>query len=102
MAAEAGKMTKYSNYMGAQYMRTHLVPFVVEATGRLGKKATEFVDSWSGLAGPGQQPDEKQAKVRRFFFSRVSVGVAKYNARMIQFYRRSSQMIQYDFDVLSH
>ena len=99
-AAEASKIAKYSNHMGMESTASQFVPFVVEATGRLGKKASEFIDRWSGITGPGQHPDERQAKARRFFLSRVSVIVAKYNARMIQFYRESSRLVHYDHDVI--
>ena len=85
--AEEGKMQEYSQYMGADNANHRVIPFGLESSGRLGPRATAFIDTLSDLTGPHQAANSKRARSRRFFMNRMNVILARFNARMMAEYR---------------
>jgi len=77
--AEAEKAAKYSLHVPPQ----SFVPFVVEATGRLGARAAEFIEALC----PTTSEDPSMAKARQFFMRRLSVTTQSFNAELVRAYR---------------
>ena len=64
------------------------VPFVIEATGRLGTQATDFIEEMSDLRKEAfNLPDEGIANIRRYFLRTVNATIIKGNAQIIRKFR---------------
>jgi len=82
--AETEKVAKYARLVPLQ----SFVPFVVEATGRLGKRATEFIESLC----PSSSDNPSMDKARQFFMRRLAVTVQSWNAELVRAYRDSVEV----------
>jgi len=68
----------------------NFIPFVLEATGRLGPAAVKFIDSVSGIK---HAPDPQVKKQRNFFLQRLSAILIKDNSRHLRNYRNNSKRL---------
>lgn len=84
--AEANKLVKYTEVKAAKApnVELSLIPFVMEATGRMGPAADAFLDRLSKTTGLA---DESLKTKRNFFLSRLSVCMARGNAALLREYR---------------
>ena len=64
------------------------IPFVIEATGRLGTQATDFIEEMSDLRKEAfNLPDDNLANIRRYFLRAVNATIIKGNAQIIRKFR---------------
>ena len=77
--AEADKRRQYRHTLETLGLREDaLVPFVVEATGRLGTAAQEFLSRLSTL--PGRRPSPEVEPTLKFMLMSIAVSIARGNA----------------------
>lgn len=69
------------------------IPFVMETTGRMSKVAADFIDSVTGLGGSAIIPDLAKRSARKFFLQRLSVIMARNNARLVKAYESHTHLL---------
>ena len=69
------------------------IPFIMETTGRMSKVAADFIDSVTGLGGSAVLPDLAKRSARKFFLQRLSVIMARNNARLVKTYESHTHLI---------
>lgn len=70
-----------------------VIPFILEASGRLGPAASKLVDHISDLDDLVETPDRKKKYLRKFFFGRLSVHLIKGNAYLFKRYCDNSTYV---------
>ena len=84
---EARKINKYKAFLPPG-QETRFIPFVLEASGRLGERAEAFIDELAGLSkGPFTTTNPHTAECRRYFQKAVQAAMVKGNYKIIQKYR---------------
>jgi hypothetical protein len=95
--AEGMKVAKYrrsyNERNGLKRVADNMVPFALEVTWTLRKKALEFVDTLAKIKDVMHQNNPHLAWARRFFLNRVSVICAKIRAMMVMV---SQAVVKYD------
>jgi len=95
---EIRKRSKYEEFVPTPD-EFRFVPFVVEATGRLGYKASEFIDSQADLGKKEfTEADEEKAKTRRYMLRAINAAVVRGNARIIRKFRMQTVPPSFDQD----
>jgi hypothetical protein len=82
---ENDKLSKYRNKY-TEEVSNRVVPFVVEATGRLGPRASAFIKEWSGI-GNDNFPEAAKARAleaRPFFLARLAKVLVMGNHLLLQ------------------
>jgi len=80
------KIAKYVTEGGLEM--DNFIPFVVEATGSIGKRGQEWIDDLTQVAGVA---DERLQKIRNQYLSALSIAVIRGNHKHLEEYRRTSQ-----------
>jgi len=84
---ELRKRSKYEKFLPTPD-DFRFIAFVVEATGRLGTKASEFLDSMTGLdKEPFALTDREIAHIRRYLVHVINAAIIRGNARIIRKFR---------------
>jgi hypothetical protein len=84
--AEKKKFQKYIGRYGEDF-RSHLVPFGIEATGRLGPEATKFLEDLTKDISDNDAKKEVQ-KARALLARRMAATLVIYNGSLLSAYRR--------------
>jgi len=83
-ASQVYKYTKsYRRDNGLERISNNLIPFALEATGTLGKKAEEMVRQMAQFQQVIPQANSKLQWARRFFLNRVSIICARARADLV-------------------
>jgi len=101
VAAELGEASKDQKHK--EYIETHdgsnvFIPYVVESSGRNGKRARQFLDYMFGVSssptgvGPRTHIDEVNARKRQHFNKHIIVLMARSVARMNRSYRERARV----------
>ena len=89
--AEKGKFQKNVQRYG-ELIRSELVPFAMEASGRLGEAAMKFLDDLSkNLADNDEKKAEKKA--RSLLARRIAATLVIYNGSLMASFRRRSDEV---------
>ena len=77
------KDKEYLKSFSADTVSSHLVPFAVESTGRLGNTARSFVDKICRIRGVLYARDQQLRNERLYFMRRLSTAIQHWNSRFI-------------------
>ena len=89
---ETEKNGKYKSSYGEEILR-HLIPFVVESTGRLGTAAETFIESMVKRTRVDPRYDQK-AKAAKLLLSRqIAATLVEYNSRIFRTVQNKSKMV---------
>lgn len=90
--AEKGKVQKYVGRYG-EAIRSKLVPFGIEATGRLGPSANKFFADISSNLSDNHDKKEKEKKERNLLARRIAATLVIYNGNLMSTFRGHSTVI---------
>jgi len=85
------KVLKYTGKYGEDF-RSHLVPFGIEATGRLGPEATKFLETLTKDITDNEAKKEVQ-KAKALLARRMAATLVIYNGSLLSAYRRHSDHV---------
>jgi len=95
---EASKDQKHKEYIESHDGSNVFIPYVVESSGRNGKRARQFLDYMFGVSssptgvGPRTHIDEVNARKRQHFNKHIIVLMARSVARMNRSYRERARV----------
>ena len=68
----------------------NFVPFIMEATGAIGERGIQWLESLTLLGG---QADDGEARKRKYFLNELAVAVARGNSRMLRQFLETAKVV---------
>jgi hypothetical protein len=93
--AEKGKFQKYTHRYG-ELIRSQLVPFGMEATGRLGPNACKFFDDIGRNISDDTDLKAKEKKAKNLLARRIAATLVIYNGILMSQFRGHSEVVPID------
>ncbi len=89
---EKDKMSKYKDSYGPEIL-PHLIPFVVESTGRLGKQAEAFIAAMMARTHVDPRYDKKLKAAKVLLSRQIAATLVEYNSRIFRVVQNKSTIV---------